>query len=215
MKIVLTLLAFTFAHSISSPGAVIYDARDRVVGTVILDPFEIVNGPTSLDFDVNRDGKLDFTIKKVSSPFPVSRISLSELPGTTRFVYSGEYVTALDHEVEIGSILGDNTWNFDPISNIRWDILSSETQGEFFGEFTGKTAYLGFEFQADSGTHYGYALLKDYNANGMIVEGVAWETTPNKAILTGAIPEPTTSLLLGVVVVLSVGRRKREGLFPV
>ncbi|MEJ6642100.1 MAG: PEP-CTERM sorting domain-containing protein [Akkermansiaceae bacterium] len=214
MKTVLTLLAFTFAHSISSPGAVIYDARDRVVGSVILDPFGIVNGPRTLDLEINGDGRIDLTLTTFINGFGDQVIHVRDTPVSTRFLYSSESVAALGEGQEIGSLLGDSTLEFRLISSLGSHSLSSNVQNIGFGEFFGETAYLGFEFQADSGTHYGYALLKDYNANGMIVEGVAWETTLNKAILAGAIPEPTTSLLLGVVVVLSVGRRKREGLFP-
>ena len=114
---------------------------------------------------------------------------------------------------EIGPVLQDPTKEFRFTNQVGSATLGAETESIFFGEFLGgNTAYLGFEFQAATGTHYGYAKITDQNASGIIVESVAWESTPGKSILTGAVPEPSTSLLLGMAVATGLARRKRNGL---
>lgn len=215
MKNIFLPLGFVWTLSTMGQAAVFFDSQNRVVGSVVLPPFELVNGPRTLDFDVNNDGQVDFTMEKIVQVFGHKRISINDSPGTTRFVYAGTNVGALDEDFEIGGSLPDPAFSFHAVSELSFsNTLSEETQNEPYGEFARRTAYLGFEFQAATGTHYGYALLKDYNASGMVIEGVAWESTPGKSILAGAIPEPTTAGLLGLAVVLGAGRRRRVGSSP-
>jgi len=212
MKTQLTFLTIHLAITTASPGAIVLDPEARLLGNLFFPPREFVNAPSHLDFDVNDDGQTNFTLRK-SVNIGHQRIALRDLSETSRFVYSPEFVAALDEGVEIGPILGDPTKEFRFTNQIGSETLGGKTAGLFFGEFLGeKTAYLGFEFQAATGTHYGYARITDQGASGMIIESVAWESTPGKSILTGAVPEPSTSLLLGMAVATGLARRKRNGL---
>jgi len=64
--------------------------------------------------------------------------------------------------------------------------------------FLNQTAYLGFRFQSEEGLHYGYALFTDTTSRGTTLLATAWESEPNTAIVAGAVPEPSTTLLLSL-----------------
>ena len=78
------------------------------------------------------------------------------------------------------------------------------------GNFVGETAYLGFRFEGEEGTHYGYALFTDTFSKGTTILATAWESEPNTSIIAGAIPEPSSVLLVGIAGLLGITRRKRR-----
>lgn len=53
-----------------------------------------------------------------------------------------------------------------------------------------KSRYLGLKFQIKGKTHYGWARLNFPKPSGAIMTGYAYETIPNKAILTGKTKGP-------------------------
>ncbi len=90
-------------------------------------------------------------------------------------------------------------------------------------------AYIGVEFQAEDGVHYGWVrytgfpfvkipafdldgqpmgFFDNFNTPGGLISAWAYETEPGKAIIAGAVPEPGTSLLLAIAS-LALLRRKR------
>jgi hypothetical protein len=81
----------------------------------------------------------------------------------------------------------------------RLQLLSAFTSGDFLieqGPFFRRTAYAGFSFEGEEGTHYGYALIRDNEATASItVLNWAYESEPGVPIVAGAIPEPSTFVL--------------------
>ncbi|MGC6458519.1 MAG: PEP-CTERM sorting domain-containing protein [Akkermansiaceae bacterium] len=77
------------------------------------------------------------------------------------------------------------------------------------GNFVGETAYLGFRFEGEQGTHYGYALFTDTFSKGTTILATAWESEPDTPIIAGAIPEPSSALLAIIGTLLGISRRKR------
>ena len=76
----------------------------------------------------------------------------------------------------------------------------------------GTQAYAGFRFNLPDGTHYGWILLS-INAGIIDFTRAAYETTPNTAIATGAVPEPSTlaGLAVGAVALVgAVAKRRRR-----
>ncbi len=75
-----------------------------------------------------------------------------------------------------------------------------------------EAGYFGIRFTIDSGSHYGWVYLDNSwgAAGGGDILGWAYETTPYTSILAGAVPEPSTLVLLGIgsLVVLARIRRK-------
>ncbi|MDH7502103.1 MAG: PEP-CTERM sorting domain-containing protein [Verrucomicrobiota bacterium] len=81
------------------------------------------------------------------------------------------------------------------------------------GAFAGQHAYMGIEFQRASGTHYGWvSLYVDWFAPVAVIDSWAWETRPGVPILAGAVPEPSTCVLLvgGCVLVVWFRRKRNE-----
>ncbi|HEY6986850.1 MAG TPA: PEP-CTERM sorting domain-containing protein, partial [Bryobacteraceae bacterium] len=61
----------------------------------------------------------------------------------------------------------------------------------------GTFAFVGFRFNAADGVHFGWVRLA-VNAGLIDFDSAAYETTPNTAILAGAVPEPGTMALLAL-----------------
>lgn len=67
------------------------------------------------------------------------------------------------------------------------------------GLFLGITAYMGVQFAAQDGMHYGWVRIDapSFEGGGIILDW-AYETRPGEAILAGAVPEPSTWALLSI-----------------
>ena len=206
-----SLLCLFIASALPASSAIILDTEVRLLGNLFFPPDNQVLAPYDLDFDVNQDGRIDFSLIKRVSTFGLEAIGISETTGVNRFVYSLEYIASLDRDFEVGPILTDLSKEFrDVVNGPSSPTIAARVQNIPFGEFFGnRTSYLGFEFQADTGTHYGYLQIVDQGSNGLIIERTAWESTPGKSILTGAIPESTTPALLAVVGIFGLARRSR------
>jgi hypothetical protein len=86
-------------------------------------------------------------------------------------------------------------------------------------DFSGLTGFLGLEFDISGNTHYAWLRLTLHpDAGAVILRDYAYETTPGMGIVAGAIPEPSTILLLslgGLGLLWRAGRKaqlKRSGL---
>ena len=204
-----SLLCLFIASALPASSAIILDTEVRLLGNLFFPPDNRVLAPYDLDFDVNQDGQVDFSlIKRVNIGSEGMRV-VEEL-GRSRFVYSRDFVASLQFGFEVEPVITD------PSRELRFAVgpgsetLAATQQSIRFGEFLGnRTSYLGFEFQADTGTHYGYLQIVDQGSNALSIELTAWESNPGKSILTGAIPEPSVSTLFGVMVLLGLARRRR------
>lgn len=66
--------------------------------------------------------------------------------------------------------------------------------GGFYGP---APSYLGITFQADDGSHrMGWVEIDAYRASSMRIYGYAFESTPDRPIRAGAVPEPPSMALL-------------------
>jgi hypothetical protein len=119
----------------------------------------------------------------------------------------GGPVEPLDDGFKIGPESGDGSLDWFG-TNTDFATLVSVFEGPsgpvYGGRFAGQRAYIGVEFGAADGTHYGW--IDIYVASGAYAEvyGWAYETDPGVSIIAGAIPEPSTMLLFaaGSVAVL-------------
>ena len=200
--------------TLSASGVIVLKTEDRLLGNLFFPPSELVNAPYIQDFDLNDDGRIDFTLRKRIFTTGAQSISLADTSGTSRFVYSSERIASLDQSFLIGPTLANNSMTLRLTFGAGSEVLAENSEGLQFGEFVNfETSYLGFEFQADTGTHYGYAEITDQGANGFVIESVAWESEPGESILTGAqpaIPEPSTSVLCSICAFFLLGRRHRH-----
>jgi hypothetical protein len=80
-------------------------------------------------------------------------------------------------------------------------------------EANNRIYYLGVEFSNNDVTHYGWISVSAWflsSQHGIDVNGWAYDTDPNQAIIAGAIPEPsTTAYIAGSLFLL--WKRKRRG----
>lgn len=103
-------------------------------------------------------------------------------------------------EIGLDSGEGDLDWfgiNTDYSTLIR--CLSGSGGYTCAGRFVGQHAYMGVAFDIDGEIHYGWIdlLVGEYSA-GATIYGWGYETEPGVSILAGAgaVPEPSTSMLL-------------------
>lgn len=94
-----------------------------------------------------------------------------------------------------------------------WSTLMSQLSSGREGEFWGVRAYIGIEFEIDSAIHYGWIDVRGHSSlPNLTVYGWAYESTPGMGIVAGAIPEPSTLLLLlaGGIGLMSFKRSSRN-----
>ncbi|MFD2257890.1 PEP-CTERM sorting domain-containing protein [Luteolibacter algae] len=70
------------------------------------------------------------------------------------------------------------------------------------------TGFLAFRILKEDGWHYGWLEVSG-GAFGLSIHGIAWETDPDKAIVAGAVPEPTSALIVICGAICFLIRRKR------
>ena len=192
-------------------------------GAIILDDtpctLRALTPENSVLFDFDENGSSDWFIQSVfltgGGIFRIQIFSFNE----TGFLYDFNPVSMYGteyHPLEAGSVIGPDSGT----TILRYGIPGEGSRAPFVtglpatfndpgqGNFVGETAYLGFRFQGDEGTHYGYALFTDTTDRGTTILATAWESEPGQPIVAGAIPEPSSSMitLLGSFLLL---RRKR------
>ena len=161
-------------------------------------------GEGTVTWDVNNDGTADF----------VFGAGAANIGGSKYLAYTGvnSYTGAmvgylLDGAYNYASNLTKGTTIGSASYFVKGTYLTtigvkygSTVEGQFL---SGKAGYLGFEFTAADGTHYGYISLtstvastaKGATSSGSLTFGKAfYDTTPGEAITIGAaaIPEPTS-----------------------
>lgn len=179
-------------------------------------------GIKRFDFDNNGTTDLQFSAGINIYGFYVTS------PASTRVVgVSGFGVVPMQYDEPIASILG-------PTANPRASLFPSPqswfaitgyfqlshgfndsgniTGGPWhpFEDAYGEDAYLGFEFQGDGGTHYGWIRIHEFAGLGGFFREYAYEDTPGMGIRAGQIPEPSTWAFIVGGVTLAALRRRRK-----
>jgi len=166
--------------------------------------------------DLNADGIIDFTFAATVSFIGIRAEDLNQYliyPSPPPNI--GGPVEPLSDGFEIGPSSGDGEldWfgtNTDFSTLIQ--CLSGSGGYTCAGRFPGQHAYMGVEFDIEGATHYGWIDLyvAEYGPYGEIY-GWAYETDPGVSILAGAVPEPSTIVLImtgSLALLLSRAKRK-------
>jgi hypothetical protein len=168
-------------------------------------------GTNTYVFDVNSDGRTDWSIQSTLSRFGSNGVNVIAEP-TTGLIYQtlspNDFARVVP--LDAGTLIGGSLDN--PVYSWYYGFgppLSEWANNQAFGSFYLQKGYLGFEFESDEGTHYGYAYLESLGTGSMRISQVAWETEPGKAIRAGNIPEPSSSLLLSLSICMALAQRRR------
>jgi len=178
-----------------------------------------LQGP-DLSVDIDEDGSADFVTQWIFLAFgpgfsqagldvdysPNMRYINNGLPGWPSF--PGTKVP-LDYGDYIGPALsGDLRWSSSSNDAMWWITVQDmvTTYGGLWNDVTNK--YLGFEMMDDdSNLFYGWIRLDADSQNNITLVDYAYEDVPGASISAGAIPEPSTALLLGLGLVGLATRR--------
>jgi hypothetical protein len=169
--------------------------------------------------DLNHDGTVDFVFSFSSAPrsffvgiAPAKGQSNNMIIGGMQT--SGDYKTRIAYALSSGVSVGGTFAKFQGDRNALW----GDWEGLFiFGQWLNeKSKYLGLEFRYGGETHYGWARLstpqrrRPWGMNA-ILTGYAYETTPNKPIITGRTSGPDViTVQPGSLGALAAGRRGRS-----
>jgi len=172
------------------------------------------NPPTPHSLDIDGNGTIDFSFwgdvaasVGMRSEGSNRYLIIPDLPPNI-----GGPVAALDEGFQIGpeSSEGNLDWFNHPTD---WATLMQQLSTGRSGEFWGTRAYIGFEFQIDSNTHYGWFDFQGHSSTPYgVVYGWGYESTPGVSIPAGAvaIPEPATIALLAAGGLLLALHRKHK-----
>jgi hypothetical protein len=152
---------------------------------------------TKFHLDLNHDGITDFalvTTQKFVSQTLDRGLSVSPVNRQNQVWGQGKYASALGAGVDIGD-------DFRPGGKIMahnvYTLNSASTK--FYGQWANggkgvKNRYLGLKFQIRDKTHFGWARLNvaigPYGEITATLTGYAYETIPNKSIITGKTKGP-------------------------
>ena len=162
--------------------------------------------------DMNSDGSMDFTFSAnagISIGFrPKESNRYLIIPSPPPNI--GGPVAAVTVGFDIGSDSGAGNLDWFGLSTSS-SLLMLELSTGTAGNFWDTRGYIGVEFEAFDGLHYGWFDVKGHYAYPYVqVYGWAYESTPNTSIIAGAVPEPASAILFLIGVVGAWTLRKRK-----
>ncbi len=200
---------------------------------------KLIESGQTVPLDLNHDGKADFSFQNYSNTFEGSEQGfLYAIPAQTQNGVDGETTYERALALKAGTRVGPKA-RF--LTGHYISMVSADAAERCFGNWSNvKNRYLGLRFVIKQQTHFGWARLSVScnSANNKIqalLTGYAYETIPNKPIVTGktkgpddardagqadpaardpSVPEPPTLGLLAMgAPALSVWRREESAGF--
>jgi hypothetical protein len=147
-----------------------------------------------IDLDLNHDGNIDFTFAEVHSCTTYApNARLWATPLRSNEVWGVQNYDWTAAALPAGFRVKSNS-AFKQYNSLYMAIITS--QGSFAPWIGNKQAYLGLKFYINGKIHYGWARFRVETQKGhcpvikAILTGYAYETIPNKAIITGKTKGP-------------------------
>ncbi len=178
------------------------------------DPPPVIGQPDLYDIDMDGNGTIDFSFSGIWHVLVDFRSESSNryLIRPSPPPNTGGPVAALELGFYIGADSGNDSldWfgdNYDYWSGLMLNLYPGEA-----GEFWGRRAYIGVEFQSDDGIHYGWFDVEGGTSGpDAVIRGWGYESTPGMGLIAGAIPEPSTLILFGAgATAIFLSRCKRK-----
>lgn len=156
--------------------------------------------------DLNQDGTNDFIFNQVVTEFSDRQIWIEPTDGQIMITSDPGFLNPLGKPLPTGATIGSNLNNPD----YAWEsatsflfvygvVMGNPSVGGFFGD-----GYLGVSFNIEESTHYGWIEIS-HDRDGvrrspddlyLYIHGWAWEAEADTPIIAGAIPEPSSAMLL-------------------
>ena len=156
---------------------------------IVYTPANVTIYQNTYNLDVNNDGVTDFAIHSGGGKFCNCRnggcqflYSLNEFPTSGNGVVGSPPAPLL-----LGHAIGPKQVFYGGTGQLAFHARSCSGQFTNAGRWisrNGKTAYLGFRFQINGETHYGWAKLTVSGIEATLT-GYAYEATPGQALTAG------------------------------
>lgn len=189
-----------YASAAAAAGVSVIALVTTTQGKIIYTPANIgIGDDIPVQLDVNNDGVADFSFLIETSigaakGEPGSAFGVSGVIPSNAIWGQGNFASALESKRTVGPnksyfqngsgrLMGAGTFLRDGSSSVE------STRGQW--QYT-KDRYLGLKFLVNGQTHYGWARLTvpGLVGNGATITGYAYETVPNKPIVTGKTKGP-------------------------
>jgi hypothetical protein len=209
--IALCVLAF----HLKAPAAIVYTAVNGFPHKFgdIHQPYTYVQ-----DLDLDADGAHDYYFGGGGAAFVLvpngenrmlsARVALPDLERNIVALEAGAVIGAVN---AIGEWTGhaDAANDFDKGESILYSIF---TAGVISNVPMEMETFLALELHKDDGVHYGWLsfITGLSSTNFVYIYGWAYESEPSKAILAGAIPEPSAGLLFLIAWIGLLNRRRKD-----
>ena len=175
-------------------------------------------GPKSVYFDLNGDGVDDVRLRATGSQFdvvPTGNNAVLAVPVGPPDIES--YVSHLSGGDQIGpSLQPVSAWvqrrPAAPFDDIGGTLLYCNSNGCLgYWSPNGDTAYVGVRFYEGTQLHYAWIRVRTFAVGGTVFDW-AYNTTPDQAILAGAVPEPSAwgFGFFGLVILLARNGFRRQ-----
>jgi hypothetical protein len=155
---------------------------------------KLIKSGQTVSLDLNHDGKADFSFENYSNTFEGSEQGfLYVIPAQTQNGVDGEAIYDRALALKAGTPVGPKA-RF--LTGHYISMVSADAAERCFGNWSNvKNRYLGLRFVIKQKTHFGWARLSVScnSANNKIqalLTGYAYETIPNKPIITGKTKGP-------------------------
>ncbi len=170
---------------------IISSSRGEIVYTLAR---TLIDSGQTVPLDLNHDGKADFSFQNYSNTFEGSEQGfLTVITAQAKNAVDGEAVYDRALALKAGTRVGPKA-RFISLHSIS--MVSADAAERCFGNWSNvKNRYLGLRFVAKQQTHFGWARLsvRCNSANNKIsavLTGYAYQTIPNKPIVTGKTNGP-------------------------
>ena len=150
--------------------------------------------------DLNKDGLGDFWFGDIDDYTPLNFVATCNGDNA---IANGSAPLPAGYSLDASTSWGGGVYTLD-----QWLVLYGQEIGGA-GTWHGVTGYMGLQFEAADGTHYGWVNMTVYvEFPGMTIHDWAYESTPGTGIVAGAVPEPSSAILaiLGAITAWNLRR---------
>jgi len=157
-----------------------------------------IGGTTKYVLDLNNDGTDEIIF---SAGFTEAGFSLCDNTRISGYNYGRNGNLFASSILKNGDIIGESgqVWNSSGYHSVVTMMTSYDAEISIPDPYYNTEYYIGLEISIDNQLHYGWLSIHAPSSpsNRLLVNGWAYEDTPNTPIVAGVIPEPSAIALIG------------------